>query len=169
MIGRIIGLTLASAFTGVSVGGILLIIALDMFGEEMLLKFWQSQTTAAPRTEVVSITGLEGAHDITFFVEAPVSGSPLTVHTGIRFSTVSDLLAEKQESRWCYVLLSAQGGMPRQLKLAEQNGKASPTFSDLSVYPEIEFVQLGIDAAALSQIARTHCRFSEPSGDGGAA
>jgi hypothetical protein len=167
MIGRIITLSLASAFTTVAVAGILLVIALDMLGEEMLLKFWRPQPT--PRTEVVSITGLEGARDITFFVEAPVSGSPLTVHTGTRFSTVGDLLTKKQESRWCYVLLPARGGMPRQLKLAEQNGKAAPTFSDLSVYPESEFAQLGVDASSLAAIARTHCRFAEPSDEGGAA
>lgn len=158
MIGRAIGIALISSFVFVTVTGIALVIALDFVGEEIISKFVRERWVT--RAEVVSATGLENARDITFFTEAQVMGSPVTVNTGIRFATIDDLVAKKEAARWCYVVLQAGGSLPRQLTLASQDGAGRPTYKDLSVYPESEFVLLGVDALALATIARTHCRFS---------
>jgi hypothetical protein len=159
MIARTLGFSFAILIAGLIVAGTLLLIALDMVGEEALLKLWRS--TFRDEKTSASISGLEGAKDITFFASAPVESTGLTVETGVRFATLADLRGKKQAERWCYVLLSANGGLPRRIALGTQSGFGAPIYNDLSIYPSAELSILGPGAARLHSLARTHCRFAQ--------
>lgn len=163
MIGRIVGLALASA---VALAGVAIAVALmvyEFFGSDVLARAWES--VRAARTAQVEKSELDRARGFSFFTEVPVEGHAFDVTTGVRFSTLADLLAGRQEHRWCYVLLQpGAGGVPRQITLAHQNGAAPPVFNDLAAYPEAELRALGVDAKTLAEIARTQCRFCCPDG-----
>jgi len=157
MIARIGGAALALILTAVTITGIVLLIALDFLGEELLLKAWRA-ATAAPATRV-AVPELASAKDITFFNTTPVPGRTFEITTGARFTDAMALQAGRVASRWCYIVITPRGGLPRQITLASQTGSGPPSYARLSSYSDAELGVLGISAVELEALARTHCRF----------
>lgn len=166
MIGRLVSLVLAGGFALMAIGAAIGLIALDLLGATFFekLKFIVTQ----PRTAPVVAKELQGTKDITFFKSVKVDGRPYSITMGIAFETPEDLAAGKQKSRWCYCTIAPKdGGVPRQIELATQEGANPPRYRDLSAFSDDELKQLGESQASLSAIARKHCRFTkEPGGAG---
>lgn len=130
-----------------------------------MLGEWQSpdrrSAAGAPARPQVVPSVLEVARDITFFTTSPAKEHGIEVTTGVSFSTVADLLAAKQKSRWCYIVASPRSGLARQVELGRQSGSASPVYADLSVYPADELAVIGLSARTLQSLAKSHCRFAK--------
>lgn len=160
MIGRAAGYVAAAAFAGCVLTGIGALIVADLFGEDALSKLWQSVTVKPPPVPT-SATILDGAKNITFFAEVEAKEHGLVVITGVTFETVKDFETSKQRNRWCYVMATRKGGLPRQISLAKQEGTAVPIYSDLSVYTMEELSAVGLTARTLQALAKSHCRFAK--------
>jgi len=171
-VGKTMGLIGAALVSGLAGAGICALIALDLLGEELFVKLWRSASAgfAAPGA---TPSMLADARDITFFTAVEAKEHGIVVTTGVSFSTVADLLAAKQKSRWCYVMANPRSGLARQIELGKQSGSAAPVYADLSVYPPEELAAIGLSANMLQSLARTHCRFAKgratmpfPNGEG---
>lgn len=166
MIERIFLIGLTSFVALLAVAATVGIMALDLLGASFLekLKFIFAQSRPAP----VVAKELQGTKDITFFKTVKVDGRPYSLTMGIAFATPEDLAAGKQKSRWCYCTIAPkEGGVPRQIELAAQEGANPPRYRDLSEFSDQELKQLGESQASLAAIARKHCRFTkEPGGPG---
>lgn len=156
MIARALGIVTALIVTCIALIGIAALIAMDFVSGDALAKVWEGLRVA--NRARVEKSELAKARDFSFFTSEKVKGHDFEVTTGVRFATLSDLLAGRQQSRWCYVVLQPSGGLPRQIHLAHQSGTDPPVFSDLSSYPEAEIRALGVSAATLKSLAREHCR-----------
>ncbi|MFG1342224.1 hypothetical protein [Xanthobacter autotrophicus] len=169
MILNLAGRATALVLTLLAVAGILALILLDLLGAEGFAKLVKAVTPDTPPPALARNDGpgreeLARARDITFFTEARVEGFAFAVITGVLFRTVDDLLAARQASRWCYVTVGPRSGLARHITLGEQDGTAPPAYATLSAFPAGEFSALGVDAAALQAIARSHCRFTPAPG-----
>lgn len=157
MIRRASGTILAVLLTAVALAGIVLLVLLDLLGEELLRKAWRAATTASPAG--AAVTELASAKDIIFFNTTPVPGRTFEITTGVRFTDAMALQAGRVASRWCYIVITPRGGLPRQITLASQTGSGPPSYARLSSYSEAELGVLGISAVEFEALARTHCRF----------
>jgi len=157
MIRRATGTGLAVLLTAIALVCIKLLVLIDLLGEELLLKAWRAAAAEAPPR--AAVPELSSAKDITFFTTTPVPGRTFNITTGIRFSDATALHAGRVASRWCYIVITPRGGLPRQIELATQSGSGPPSYARLSSYSEIELRAVGISAAELEALARTHCRF----------
>lgn len=100
--------------------------------------------------------------DLTFFKTVKVDGRPYTVTMGISFETPEDLAVGKQKSRWCYCTIKPNdGGVPRQIELATQEGSSRPRYNDLTRYSAGELASLGETVDSLATVARRHCVFEK--------
>ncbi len=158
--GKKIGLITATAVSVLAGAGISGLIALDLLGEELLVKLWRG-ASAEPTRPGVSGSILESIENYTFFKSVEAKEHGISVKTGVAFSTLADLLAGKHRELWCYVQIAPTGGLPRQIGLGTQSGTAPPVFTDLSGYPKEELAVVGLSARTLHALAKTHCRFAK--------
>lgn len=158
MLGRIIGVIVASTFTAVCVLGISVLIASDFssLGEHWI-KFKSWYETPVPKTSLLGKSdALKDAENITFFSTQPIEGSKLKVSTGIAFATAEDILAGKTSNRWCYIQ-SSSGNFTNRIDLGSQNGKEDPQYVDTSAYTKEQLSEFGFSAERLASLARSHC------------
>ncbi|CUI01872.1 hypothetical protein [Leisingera aquaemixtae] len=104
---------------------------------------------------------LADAGDFTFFRRATIAGTDLTVHTGIRFATARDVVDGHPASQWCYVALP-DGAVQQQIDLASKTAGNPPVYTSLASLDATALAGFGVSADALSDIARSHCRFVSP-------
>ncbi|MFA5952586.1 MAG: hypothetical protein WC807_20165 [Hyphomicrobium sp.] len=159
----LIGAASLAALTAAA--GTVSIMAIDLLGASFIekIKFIGEH----PRGDVVP-KELKGTKDITYFKTVKVDGKPFSITMGISFATPEDLASGKQKSRWCYTTIKpADGGVPRQIELATQEGAKLPRYNDLAAYAAGELAVLGETMESLATIARKHCVFTkEPGGPG---
>jgi len=159
-VGKTLGLLAAGAVSGLVATGIVGLIALDLLGEDVLFKAWQSVTEKpAPPQPLPPIFKL--AENMNYFARVPSEEHRLVVITGVAFETVKDFEAGRQRDRWCYVIVDGRGGLPRHINLGTQSRMAPPVYSNLSAYPPGEFALTGLSARTLETLAKTHCRFAK--------
>lgn len=163
----LIGAASLAALTAAA--GTVSIVAIDLLGASFIEKVKFLGTL--PREESSVPKELKGTKDITYFRTVKVDGKPFAITMGISFATPEDLAAGKQKSRWCYTTIKpADGGVPRQIELATQEGAKAPRYNDLAVYAAGELAVLGETMESLATIARRHCVFTkEPGGPGSLA
>lgn len=165
MIGRIFLIVGVSVVSLVAASAAISVMLADVAGEHVQ-KIWEIATK--PRAKSPIEDRLAGTKDLTFFKSVKVEGRPFSITMGVSFETPEDLASGKQNLRWCYATLRpADGGVPRQIELATQNGRRPPTYNDLSNYSAAELAALGESPQSLSEIARKHCVFGkEPARSG---
>lgn len=159
----LIGASSLAALTAAA--GTVSIMAIDVLGASFIEKI--KLIGEHPRGDVVP-KELKGTKDITYFKTVKVDGKPFSITMGISFATPEDLASGKQKSRWCYTTIKPRdGGVPRQIELATQEGTQPPRYNDLAAYAAGEMVVLGETIEGLATIARKHCVFTkEPGGPG---
>lgn len=155
---RIIGVILSVFFTVFVLAGIAVLIVVDLFGQEGVLKAWRSAT--AENTTLAEAKALKGAKNITFFQKVKPDGYNFVFTTGVEFADVNALARNEQASRWCYTVYHPTDAVPRQITIATQTGNRKPVFTDLSAYPAGELRPLGVDAETLLALAKKHCQFA---------
>ena len=145
-VGKTMGLIGAALVSGLAGAGICALIALDLLGEELFVKLWRSASAgfAAPGA---TPSMLADARDITFFTAVEAKEHGIVVTTGVSFSTVADLLAAKQKSRWCYVMANPRSGLARQIELGKQSGPV-----DLAIVIADGLSATAVQAHALSLV-----------------
>lgn len=84
MIRRASGTILALVVTAIALAGIILLVAYDLLGAQIMSRAWGAMTTPAPSS--ASAPALASAKDITFFTETPVPGRSFSITTGVRFA-----------------------------------------------------------------------------------
>lgn len=159
-VGRNLGLLAAGAVSGVVATGIMGLIALDLLGDELIVKLWRS-TSSEPAPTAATGSVLERLENYTFFTSIEAKEHGISVQTGVSYSTLADLLAKKHQKIWCYVMISPNGGLPRQINLGTQSRTARPVYTDLSAYPAGELAAVGLSARTLQALAKTHCVFAD--------
>lgn len=153
LIGTVSVVSLAAATAAMTV------MLADVAGEQVQ-KAWAIVTT--PRAKSPIEDRLAGTRDLTFFKTVKVEGRPFSITMGVSFATPEDLASGKQKSRWCYTMIMPKdGGVPRQIELATQQGRKPPQYNDLSNFPGSELAALGETLESLSEIARKHCVFTK--------
>lgn len=162
---RIFLIGAASFAALMAAAGTVSIMAIDLLGASFIEKI--KLIAEHPRGDVVP-KELKGTKDITYFKTVKVDGKPFSITMGISFATPEDLADGKQKSRWCYTTIKpADGGVPRQIELATQEGAKPPRYNDLAAYAAGELSVLGETIESLATIARKHCVFTrEPGGPG---
>ncbi|WP_417729048.1 hypothetical protein [Roseovarius sp.] len=183
MIGRILSIATALAFTTSAVTGIVGLIALDLAGKDRAFSAIAALTgkpaadmslpkavvapAPTPLEAIVEAAPiLEGAEDITFFTQVPVEGMPFDVQTGTRFATPSDLASGLMAESWCYITAKAPDGVTRKIELAAQEATSSPIYEALKDLPLKELSVFKMGAAALETLAKTHCRLGKTEASG---
>lgn len=162
MIGRILLIGSVSAVALAAATAAMSVMLADVAGEQ-LQKVWAIATK--PREKSPIEDRLAGTKDLTFFKTVRVEGRPFAITMGVSFATPEDLASGKQKSRWCYTTLRpSDGGVPRQIELATQDGRKPPTYNDLSNFSAAELAVLGETPQSLSEIARKHCVFGKEPG-----
>ncbi len=101
---------------------------------------------------------LEDSRDFTFFRTTPIGGTDLAVETGIRFHAAQDVADGKPSYQWCH-LSSPDAGVKRTFDLATKSAEDPPVYAELSSLDESALAGVDLSADALSEIARTLCRF----------
>lgn len=169
MIGRLFAIGLVSTFTAVMLAGVAAVMGMQIFGAAAFEKLWSYATTPRPKSAIEK--ELEGTRDFSFFKSVKVEGRPFSITMGVSFATPEDFAAGRQKGRWCYTMLQpADGGVPRQIELATQEGQKPPRYNDLSNFSAAELAALGETRQSLSEIARKHCVFTkEPARPGAVA
>lgn len=161
-ISRILGLALATTLTVATMTGITALITHD-FGDVGQGLNWVRQAFSQSASQGQQLIGkdsaLNGADNITFFKSVPIDGTKFEVTTGIAFASVDDVVAGNSKSRWCYIR-HRHNNVHRQIELGRQDGKGKPEYYDPTRIPEHELKLLGLDAARLAELARSHCFLS---------
>jgi len=124
---------------------------------------WQPGVTdgsasACPDTNAFE-EAFKGIVDFNFFRSVPVEGTSLSVKTGTAFTSSRDVLSGKTSRSWCYVIISPERGLPRQVALANQSAGEKPVYTDFSTHSTEELKSIGLNARQLLAIAKSHCRF----------
>lgn len=166
MIGKILTIATATVVSAVAVAGAICLVALDLAGAPMIERAWSFLTK--PRETSPIEDRLAGTKDLTFFKTVRVDSRPYAITMGVSFATPEDLATGKQKLRWCYCTIKPKdGGLPRQIELAAQEGKKPPRYHDLSSFSASELALLGETIESLATVARKHCVFTkEPGGPG---
>ena len=157
--------TLGYAIAGIGAAGFAASLVIsDMVGDANLAFALKTVIRQVQRSEpqrpVTQKEDLSRFKRVTLFDKAPVQGSNLEVHTGIEYASVPDLLAGKETTRWCYVIVGGRSGFPRQVELGRQVGTSAPVYNDLKRGAD-DALANDLSVNALSSIARSHCRFAD--------
>lgn len=99
---------------------------------------------------------------VAVFKEVPIEGTILGVVTGSRYISAADLLAGRASRLWCYIN-SGGDGVTTNIELDVQNRGERPVYASLSNFSSPDLPSAMRDGASLERLARTHCRFAEPS------
>lgn len=132
---------------------------LAMFGE------WQPQNWCPPGRKTQKckqVNEFEAAFkdvdDFNFFKSVPVTGTALTIITGINFSSAKYVLSGTTAKHWCYFTFG-RGKVKKRLDLGLQKGQSTPAYADLSDLSADDLNEIGLSADRLRAIAKSHCRF----------
>ncbi|MDZ4368877.1 MAG: hypothetical protein U0987_17920 [Afipia sp.] len=165
MIGRIFLIVCVCVVSLVTASAAIGVMLADVAGEHVQ-KIWAIATKPRERSPIED--RLAGTKDLTFFKTAKVDNRPYLITMGVSFATPEDLASGKQKLRWCYAtVMPKDGGVPRQIELAMQEGSKAPRYADLTGFAAAELAALGETAESLATIARKHCVFGkEPARSG---